>query len=75
MQYNTPLMLWFRYWVEFIIALYSGKLPSLIKYDIAFGTAVGAVRIKNVTETVTTMVVPLVADLLRAWLVDSVELL
>ena len=41
----------------------------------AMYTAVWAVRIRNVTETVTTMAVPLVADLLRAWLVDSVELL
>ena len=36
-------------------------------------TAVGAVGIRNVTETVTTIAVPLVADLLRAWFVDSVE--
>ena len=36
--------------------------------------AVGAVRIVNVTETETTMAVPLVAALLKAWLVDWVEL-
>ena len=42
---------------------------------IAVCTAVGAVRSKNVTETVTTIAVPLVADLVRAWFVDSVELL
>ena len=35
----------------------------------------GAVRSRNVTETVTTMAVPLVADLLRAWSVDSAEFL
>ena len=38
-------------------------------------TAVGVVRIKNVTETVTTMAVPLVAALTRAWFADSVKLL
>ena len=36
-------------------------------------TADGAVRSRNVTETVTTMAVPLVAALARAWLVDSVS--
>ena len=38
-------------------------------------TAVGAVRTMNVMETVITIAVPLVADLLRAWFVDSVELI
>ena len=41
--------------------------------SVAF-TVVGAVRRINVPETVTTMAVPLVADLTRAWFVDSVEL-
>ena len=41
----------------------------------ALYTEMGAVRSRNVTETVTTIAVPLVADLTRAWLVDSVELL
>ena len=35
---------------------------------------VGDVSSKNVTETVTTIAVPLVADLARAWFVDSEEL-
>ena len=41
----------------------------------AMYTAVGAVRTRKVIETVIAIAVPLVADLVRAWLVDSVELL
>ena len=40
----------------------------------AVDKAAGVVRIINVTETVTTIAVPLVATLTRDWLVDSVEL-
>ena len=71
MQYNTPLMLWFRYWVRFIRARYKGMLWSPSK---SF-TPVGAVSSRNVTETVTTIVVTLVADFTRAWFVDSIEFL
>ena len=41
----------------------------------ASSTALGVVRIRKVTETEITIAVPLVADLLKAWFVDSVELL
>ena len=44
-------------------------------YGSALYTAVGAVRIRKVTETVNTIAVPLVAALTKAWFVDSVELL
>ena len=37
-------------------------------------TAVGPVRIINVIETVINMVVPFIAALLNAWLVDSIPL-
>ena len=55
-------------------ARYRGVFPRRIIYDRALSTPTGAVRRRNVTETVTTIAVPLVAALLRAWLVDSVEL-
>ena len=75
MQYTIPLMLWFRYCARFMKALNSGCLKRGVHVGEALYTEMGAVRSRNVTETVTTIAVPLVADLTRAWLVDSVELL
>ena len=68
-QYRTPLILWFKYCVRFIKARYRAYVWLTTLF-----TAVGVVRIKNVTETVTTITVPLVATLATAWLVDYVEL-
>ena len=74
-QYSIPLILLFRYCVKFIKARNRGLLKTVYHLYKALSTAVGAVRSRNVTETVTTIAVPLVADLLKARLVDSVELL
>ena len=61
-QYKTPLILWFRYCRRFITTLSIGWGGPLIDTD----TAVGPVRIINVTETVINMAVPFMAALLRA---------
>ena len=53
--------------------IHSGKLLRFIIESRGLLMAVGVVRTKNITETETTMAVPLVAALLKAWLVDSVE--
>ena len=60
MQYKIPLMLRFRYVVKFMKTRYSGIVQITIRGYRASETPAGAVSIKNVTETVTTIAVPLV---------------
>ena len=62
-QYNTALILWFRYCSRISGAItILGRVPPYIAQPMAMGQ----VKIINAVDTVTNMTVPLTADLLRA---------